>query len=145
MRVGSSPQKLPDDIAVGDQTVLETEGVLYASFLNRIADEIYDSWIHHIRLAMDTFVVEGKKLPPKEYITRLAITMDESGRVLAIRVLESSGVGVLDEAPKKAFWEKDPFPNPPEQMRREDGSFQFSYGFRFELRTSTFSIVPQAL
>ena len=38
----SSPNQLPDDLEKGGQTVLNTDPVIYASYINRIGDEIYD-------------------------------------------------------------------------------------------------------
>lgn len=145
MDPGSSPNEVSDSIALGDRTLLDTDEVFFASFLNRIADEIYQPWSSYLREAMQEYAVTGRKLSAREYITRLGIEMNESGRVTAIRILKSSGVTELDEAPKRAFWERDPFPNPPERMRRPDGSFQFVYEFHFELNTSRFSIIPSAI
>lgn len=139
---GASPNDLPKDIGQGNETVLNTDPVLYASFINRIADEIYDPWAQNAREAVRTYYTLGKKLEANVYVTKLSVLMDSSGRVSAIQVLQSSGIPELDEAPKKAFWSIEPFPNPPSQMFGKDGYVKLVYSFSFQLMTSSFNIVP---
>ena len=61
MPFGSTPNSLPDGIADGTQTVLNTDPVLYASFINRIADEIYDPWVENAREAVKEIYFAGEK------------------------------------------------------------------------------------
>lgn len=142
MAFSSSPNALDRDVDEGEETMLNTDQVLYASFFNRIADEIYDTWVSHVRDAFHSVDFEGRKLPPKVYFTRLNIQMNASGTVTAITVLESCGIPELDDAAKKAFWEREPFINPPEQMMGKDGTMRFVYGFRADYRQSFFNITP---
>lgn len=139
---GASPNDFPDDIAQGNQTLLNTDPVKYASFINRIADEVYDPWVTLARDAVRTIYQLGRKLEANTYITKIRVVMDETGEVRAIQTLKSSGVAELDDAPKKAFWEVEPFPHPPSQMFEKDGLIRFTYEFHFEWRTSSFNIVP---
>jgi TonB family protein len=145
MALGASPDELPDDIALGENTVLSTDSVSYASFMKRITDEIYQPWVHYATRAIEGIRLDKQHLGANIYTTRLAVWMDDSGRVTAIKTLKSSGVPALDDAPKRAFWDQDPFPNPPEQMRRSDGSIRFVYEFHFEYKTSGFNITPWAI
>lgn len=139
---GRSPHALPKDIPLGNQTVLNTDKVRYASFINRIADEIYQPWVESAEKALKEFSMGDRKIEANLYITRLKITLDTEGAVKAIQVLESSGISELDEAPKKAFWEADPFPNPPSQLLETDGFVRLTYEFQFEWKNSAFNIVP---
>jgi TonB family protein len=142
---GASPNKLPEDMRVSNETVLNTDAISYASFLNRIADEVYGLWTQNVREAADRLRSRGGDLQSKLYITKLRIELDNAGRVNAIRLLKSSGVDEIDEAPKKAFWEKSEFPNPPEQMRDAEGVIHFVYEFHFEWKNAFFNIVPRAI
>lgn len=139
---GRSPHALPKDIPLGNQTVLNTDKVRYASFINRIADEIYQPWVESAEKALKEFSMGDRKIEANLYITRLKITLDTEGAVKAIQVLESSGISELDEAPKKAFWEAEPFPNPPSQLLETDGFVRLTYEFQFEWKNSAFNIVP---
>lgn len=139
---GRSPHALPKDIPLGNQTVLNTDKVRYASFINRIADEIYQPWVESAEKALKEFSMGDRKIEANLYITRLKITLDTEGAVKAIQVLESSGISELDEAPKRAFWEAEPFPNPPSQLLETDGFVRLTYEFQFEWKNSAFNIVP---
>jgi TonB family protein len=145
LSIGRNPYVLPDDIPFGNETVLNTDKVKYASFLNRIADEIYHPWVELAEAAIQRFRKNDRKIEPNLYITRLKITMDESGEVKGIKVLQSSGITELDEAPKKAFWEVEPFPHPPDQLIEEDGFVRLTYEFQFECKTSFFNIIPSRI
>jgi TonB family protein len=142
MAFSSSPNALDKNIAEGDETVLNTDSVLYASFINRIADEIYDPWVSHVREAFENLGFNNRRIAPNVYVTRLNVMMDASGNITAIKVIESSGIQELDDAPKKAFWEREPFPNPPEQMFGKDGLVRFVYEFKVDNKSSFFNILP---
>ena len=71
--------------------------------------------------------------------------MDLSGKITAIKTLQSSGIPELDEASKKAFWTTEPFPNPPEKMFTKEGTANLVYEFHFQWRTSSFNIVPDLI
>jgi len=145
MPFSRTPNALPGDIESGDQTLLNTDPVLYASFINRIADEVYDPWVKFARQAISDVYHRGRKLEPNTFITKLMVNIDREGEVNSIQILQSSGIAELDEAPKKAFWESEPFPNPPTQMFENEMSVGFVYEFHFEWRTSSFNIVPWAI
>lgn len=142
---GMSPNQLAADIPVGHSTLLNTDMVLHASFLNRVSDEIYGSWVSKVREAADRIHASGGRLSENLYITKLAIEMDEEGRVVSIELLKSCGLDAIDQAPKSAFWESEPFPNPPSQMKQKDGGFRFVYEFHFEYKSSVFNILPWSI
>lgn len=139
---GSSPNALPDDIKQGGQTLLNTDKVLYASFMDRIADDIYYPWVENVQNAAKDLANHGRKLEANNYVTKLKIVMNREGELVSIQILKSSGVLEIDEAPKKAFWDREPFRNPPVQMFDKDGFASFTYEFTLEWKTSTFNIVP---
>lgn len=145
MAFGGSPHALRDDVQPGNQTVLNTDPVKYAGFINRIADKIYNPWVSFAREAVGRIYDGGKTLEANTYITKLQVVMDSDGSVRAIQTVASSGVEELDEAPKKAFWEVEPFTNPPGQMFKKESVVRFIYEFHFEWRNSGFSIIPSPI
>ena len=145
MIMGRSPHFLSDKIEKGNQTILNTDKVLYASFINRIAEEVYQPWVRNIEEALKTLKVLGRKLENNIYVTKLNISMDKEGEITGIQILSSCGIQVIDEAPKKAFWESEPFPNPPTQLIEEDGYIRLVYEFHFEWKSSGFNIVPMTI
>lgn len=142
MDFGRSPHALSKDIPFGNQTILNTDKVRYASFVNRIADEIYHPWVEAAERVARDYLTGRRKIEANLYITRLRITLDEEGAIQGIQVLDSSGILELDEAPKKAFWEMEPFPNPPDQLVENDGFVRLTYEFQFEWKNSVFNIIP---
>lgn len=141
MPFGSNPHALPNDIAEGNETLLNTDSVKYASFINRIADQVYDAWVRNAREAMQS-VTARKKIEPDVYVTKLLVTLGKQGEVTGIKILKSSGLEPLDDAPKRAFWNTSPFLNPPAQMFGDQATLSFVYEFHFEWRSSSFNIVP---
>jgi hypothetical protein len=145
MILGRSPHPLSDQIEKGNQTILNTDKVLYASFINRIAEEVYQPWVGNIQEALNNIRARGKKLENNTYVTKLNVSMDKHGEITGIQILASCGVPAIDEAPKKAFWEVEPFPNPPVQLIEEDGFIRLNYEFHFEWKSSGFNIVPMTI
>ena len=86
--------------------------------------------------------MRGAELSAAVYVTKLTVVLNRNGEVASLRVLKGSGVHELDEAPKQAFWDSEPFPNPPTQMFDDDGLVRFVYEFHFEWKSSGFNIVP---
>jgi len=140
-----NPYALPKNIVEGSQTVLNTDPVLFASFINRIADEIHDPWVDMLQEAVKNSTDAGIKFDPNIYITKLLVVIDQEGHVAAIQTLQSSSIPAFDDAAKKSFWETEPFPNPPQQMFEKDGILRCAFEFHFEMRRSVFNIVPWAI
>lgn len=141
MAFGASPHDLGKEVGVGNQTVLNTDPVKYASFINRIANQVYEPWVVRAREAVRLLYGEGRKLESNTYITRLQVVMDSAGDIRAIQTLQGSGIDELDRAPKEAFWDIEKFPHPPEQMFKGENLVRFVYEFHFEWQTSAFNII----
>jgi len=136
----SNPYEFSDDIEIGPQTLLNTDPVVYASFSNRTINEVYGPWSRRLIEALDQFEVKGRKLESNVYITKLVVIFDAKGSVQVIRVTKSSGVRAFDEAAKRAFWETEPYENPPWQGVQSDGLIRINYAFQLNLKTSVFKI-----
>lgn len=137
--IGSQPYDLPEDIPLGSETVLNTDPVLYASFLNRIADAIHVSWEEYAEDA----VKELGKITDGIYITKLLISLDKEGNVLRSKIIHGSGYELLDKSTQQAFWDREPFLNPPPQMFKNEQYVDLKFEFHFEIKKSLFlDIVP---
>lgn len=145
LSLSQSPYDLDDKIRDGDDTVLNTDGIAYASFLNRISDSIYPTWVRHLKEATEQLGGPESKGSAigSEFITRLGVEMDTSGNIVSMQILKSSGVPGFDDAPKSAFWDHEPFRNPPMQMfASNENTVRFVYEFHFQWKKSFFSILP---
>lgn len=140
-QLGASPDSLKD-MEEGADTLLNTDAFAYASFLNRIANDIYDPWRRYASKAADDIARKNGKLEANEYITRLSVQLTPDGYVTAISVKKSSGIPALDEATKRAFWESEPFENPPHQMFGKEEMAVLPYEFHFHVQSSSFRVLP---
>lgn len=145
-QLAQSPHEVDKAVREGDQTMLNTDSVYYASFMNRITDAIYPAWMRHLRAAGEALKLDRNPsaIDKPAYITRLSVEMDSSGNILSVQVIKSSGIREFDDAPKAAIWDKEPFRNPPSQMFADNqDTFKFEYVFTVEMQKSFFSIFPQ--
>lgn len=141
MPFGAGPQKFSDEIKEGRETVLNTDRVAYASFINRVAEDIRDIWSRHVYEAMET-LGKKRKIDEDFFITRIQVTLNGEGEVSSVQILKRSGEDLIDAAPGKAFWDASQFPNPPTQLVQEDGFVRLPFEFILELKRSLLSVLP---
>jgi protein TonB len=80
-------RKFENDIAEGDTRFLNSDDIVFGSFLRRFEGAIYGVWRYPQEAAMKG--IEG--------ITPVRITFNRRGEVIGIQQLESSGARILDE------------------------------------------------
>ena len=80
-------RKFENDIADGDTRFLNSDDIVFGSFLRRFEGAIYGVWRYPQEAAMKG--IEG--------ITPVRITFNRRGEVTGIKQLESSGARILDE------------------------------------------------
>jgi protein TonB len=80
-------RKFENDIAEGDTRFLNSEDILFGSFLRRFEGAVYGVWRYPQEAAMRG--IEG--------ITPVRITFNRRGEITGIKQLESSGARILDE------------------------------------------------
>jgi protein TonB len=80
-------RKFEQDIAEGDTRFLNSDDILFGSFLRRFENSVYGVWRYPQEAAIKG--IEG--------ITPVRITFNRRGEIIATQLLESSGAKVLDE------------------------------------------------
>lgn len=80
-------QKFENDIAEGDTRFLNSDDIVFGSFLRRFEGAVYGVWRYPQEAAMRG--IEG--------ITPVRITFNRRGEISGIQQLESSGAKILDE------------------------------------------------
>jgi len=80
-------RKFENDIADGDTRFLNSDDILFGSFLRRFENSVYGVWRYPQEAAMKG--IEG--------ITPVRITFNRRGEITGARLLESSGAQVLDD------------------------------------------------
>ncbi len=123
--------KLPDNIAVGSFTALNTDRNVYYTFYARLEDMIYLRWADLIKRAVDTYSVDfkQKKLTGRSWKTDVVILLKPNGEFHQAQIHTPSGIEQFDISPALAFQDARIFPNPPPEMVRSDGFIHISYSF----------------
>ena len=80
-------RKFEDEIAEGETRFLNSDDILFGSFLRRFETAVYGVWRYPQEAAMKG--IEG--------ITPVRITFNRRGEITGVRLLESSGAKVLDD------------------------------------------------
>lgn len=129
-------QRLPDHVALGSMTTLNTDRHLFYSFYSRLESRFYPRWSALVQKAIDSFPLEVQrsKLKGKQLTTKMVILLKPSGEFHRAEIHSSSGVQKLDISPALAFQEARIFPNPPAEMVRPDGFIHLSYSFTVDFR-----------
>ena len=80
-------RKFEDEIAEGETRFLNSDDILFGSFLRRFETAVYGVWRYPPEAAMKG--IEG--------VTPVRITFNRRGEITGVRLLESSGAKVLDD------------------------------------------------
>lgn len=80
-------RKFEEDIAEGDTRFLNSNDILFGSFLRRFETAVYGVWRYPQEAALKG--IEG--------ITPVRISFNRQGEITGVRLLESSGAAVLDD------------------------------------------------
>lgn len=120
-----------DDVDEGEASILETQRWKYASFFNRMKDDIDQYWDPVARLkARDP---DGRINGSKTRTTRVMIILNADGSLDKIKLEKSCNVDYLDDEALRAIRSAAPFPNPPQGMLAEDGKLHVPFGFIVEM------------
>jgi TonB family protein len=129
--IGSGTEDYLRDIDEGDQTVLNAKKWKFATFFNRVKQQVREHW----RPAE----VYQKRDPSrsiygtKDRYTLLRVQLKPDGSLANVALETPSGVEFLDDEAIEAFKQAQPFPNPPAQLVEPGGLISFRFGFYFEI------------
>lgn len=128
-----SMDHLPD-LTDGESTALSAKKWKFASFFNRVKRAVGDEW--HPDTVYVRHDPSGNIYGVKDRVTVLRVHLRPDGKLDGLDLLQSCGVGFLDEEAMAAFKRAQPFMNPPPQLKEADGLIHFSFAFIFELSGS---------
>ena len=109
------------DEEIGQSVNLNTKEFLYANYINQIRRLVVFYW----RQQLDN-LPRSLRISKPRYKTVVYISLNEDGLLDEIQVLETSGVGPLDNAVVEAFKIAGPYPEPPEGLMDPDGRARLS-------------------
>jgi TonB family protein len=125
---------LDPTIALGTDTLLNTDEYIYAGFFNRVKREVGPRW----EPAMQRFLRTTLTLNDGMFTTRWAFFVDAKGQLQDMQILESSGSRSLDDIAAKALREVGRFPNPPQSLRSAGGLYRVELGFVVQYTKKSF-------
>lgn len=129
--IGAAPNDHLQEVEEGDGTYLNSREWKYASFFNRVKQNVGMHWDPNVQLRRRD--PTGAIYSGKDRYTLLNVTLDQKGMVQDIRVEKSSGLEFLDMEAIASFQRAQPFPNPPAGLLDSDATVRFSFGFFLEM------------
>ena len=123
------------DLDDGDSTALNAKKYKFASFFNRLKTAVAQQW--NPTAVYVQHDPSGNVYGVKDRVTVVRVTIKPDGGLVASNIVQSSGIGFLDDEAIDAFKKAQPFANPPAGLIGTDGQIQFTFGFVFELSGRT--------
>lgn len=127
---GAAPNDGLMDLEEGEGTFLNTKEWKYASFFNRVKQNVGMHWDPSGQLRQRD--PTGNIYGGRDRYTVLDVTLDEQGMVKDIHIQKSCGLGFLDQEAVQSFERAQPFPNPPPGLVT-DSTVRFSFGFFLDM------------
>lgn len=138
--INTPPSYLPQGVSTineyipnvkkGYFTSLNTDKFTYYSFFSRINEQVRPRWENQLGRFRNKLTREQLlNIMDRDYSTTLEIVLDKKGYIKEARVLKSSGLPQMDEAPILAFEMASPFLNPPKDLINSEGLISLKYGF----------------
>jgi TonB family protein len=125
-------QRLSDPaLPEGGENLLNTQESVYYSFYARLYEAIGPLWQSAIRSTRPE-----RKLEPGGYRTVVDVVLDRDGNLMAVRLLESSGVRTFDATVDGSWRRVKRFPNPPRGLLDGQGLIHMAWSFTVEVDKS---------
>lgn len=128
-------ESLPTDVKVGSFTALNTDRYLYYTFYARIEELVRFRWESMVSDAIhgfdrNTLMTAGNR----NWVTQVEFLLDRTGLLKSAVIMKESGIQRFDLAAVNAFKDARIFPNPPQEMIKEDGMIHLRFTFNVNYR-----------
>lgn len=124
------PQDYVKGFKESESTALNTKEFVFFGYFQRIRQRLDLSWSISLREHLTRFYRGGRALASEmDHTTRLLVTLNSTGEVTGVEVVEESGTRTLDDAAVKAFNRAGPFPNPPRGILDQAGQIKIRWDF----------------
>lgn len=137
--VSTIGEALPQEVSVGSFTALNTDRYLFYSFYARVEDLIRFRWETNVHSALNRTLPEQLTMNNQGiWKTHLEVVLNASGEVKNVVILKESGLRAFDQAAAQAFIQARLLPNPPLEMKDEDGMIRLQYAFQVRFNPTAF-------
>ncbi len=123
-KMGADEALLDDNLALGNENLLNTQESIYYSFYSRIKESVGPYWQSRQRSLLYTIPVS-----PGRYFSDAEISLDEKGKLLDVQILKSSGIREFDDVVKESFFKVRQFPNPPRDLLDKNNHAKIQWRF----------------
>ncbi len=117
------------DVAIGANTLLNTQEFKYYSFYERIRQKLSFQWESRLKTGFESLISQGVRQISGDRITRLRVFLKPDGSLLRADLLGTSGYHELDRAALEAFRAAAPFPNPPSGLLAGNQELAIEWSF----------------
>jgi len=130
---GSGPKDYLE-VEEGDNDLLNRKETRYWAFFDRVRTSVRRQWQpNDVYRANDP---RGQIYGVQDRLTILRVTLKGDGSLQDMYVEKPSGLAFLDNEAMRAFRVAQPFSNPPEALKDDEGLISFRFGFMFEIQSS---------
>lgn len=128
IRFGSTRDEYLEGIDGGPRTLLNTKEFAHWIYFDRIKQKIAPKWRPEVQRRARALVMSQRKLKDGIKRTKVYVELDSEGNLVDLAVVASSQSGYLDEAAIKAFKDVGRFPNPPQELLKNN-KVKFNWDF----------------
>ena len=134
-------EALPNDIALGSFTALNTDRFQFYSFYARIEELVRFRWETQVRNAVDSYDKKyvATHIGRKNWVTQIEFLITPEGHLKSAQIMKESGIKPFDQAAVFAFKDARFFPNPPKEMIGADGLIHVKYSFNVYFEPTAFA------
>jgi TonB family protein len=134
--LGAGTSDYLPDVDEGSDTALNAKRWKFASFFNRVKEQIRQHW--HAAQEYQKRDPTGTLYGGKVRFTVLRVALMPDGSLADVHLEKGSGVDFLDDVAMTAVKEAQPFPNPPQQLVDPKlGKISFKFGFVVDVTGET--------
>ncbi len=129
-------EALPNDLAEGSMTALNTNQSQYYSFNQRLKERTATAWYANLEKVITPALGDylNKNSLNHNFITYVELWINKDGIFHSTHLLKRSGYNRFDDAAEKAFHDVQVFPRPPKEWIQDDGLIRIPYSFQVRLR-----------
>ena len=126
---GPNMDGVREGLPEGEETWLNAREFKYATFMNRMRNDIAQQWYPRVRDATHQRDPDGSVYFYRERTVVLALVLDSSGNVKDMSVTQSSNVDFFDRIAMTSVRAAQPFPNPPSGMFHGEDQVRIPFSF----------------
>ncbi len=130
---GSASLDYIKEVDAGLETLLSTQEFKFYNYYARVRSQLNQHWSDDIKSRINKLYKTGRWIASNEdRVTKLLVTLNQSGHLVKVQIIGDSGLRDLDEAAVEAFKKAAPFLNPPKDMVDSEGTIKLRWDFVLE-------------